>query len=62
MASGRFLPFPNMRFSPGTPETGPNHIFVIDHLNHMEKGSFGALGLSGASLLLGEQQKVNVPF
>ena len=28
VASGRFLPFPNMRFGPGTPETGPNCIFA----------------------------------
>ena len=28
VASGRFLPFPKMRFGPGTPETGPNRIFA----------------------------------
>ena len=28
VASGRFLPFPNMRFGPGTPQTSPNRIFA----------------------------------
>ena len=50
-------------FRPGEPRNGPeSHFFFKDPIFIWEKGNLGALGLPGASLLLGEVPKVNATF